>query len=98
MEIYEKAYTSTAKRRFDLLGYDVMLLRAVTDLRRYYVPKTLVRWFIDCMLSRPVRWCLDRGVSLRMAAVTYLAGRKINRLLSQVFVRPFRRRHMPVPG
>mgnify|MGYP000169368933 CR=1 FL=1 len=94
-DLYQRSYTSIAKRRFDWLGYHVLLLKAVVGLRRYHVPARAAHRFIDFMLTPSVRWCLDRRpVMLAMVGI-YMVGRKIRKSLLQVLVRPFRRRRRP---
>jgi radical SAM superfamily enzyme YgiQ (UPF0313 family) len=91
VQIYERAYTGKAKRRFDLLGYQVMLLRVVVYLRSHWVPSKVLHRFIDFMLARPVRFCLDRRWFKLSAVWVYLVGRHIRKTLYQIFVRPFRK-------
>jgi len=55
LDIYQRSYTSIAKRRFDWLGYHVLLLKAVVGLRRYGMPAGVAHRFIDFMLARPLR-------------------------------------------
>jgi anaerobic magnesium-protoporphyrin IX monomethyl ester cyclase len=97
-DIYQRSYTSIAKRRFDWLGYHVLLLKAVVGLRRYGVPAGFAHRFIDVMLARTVRWCLDRRAVMLAAVGAYLAGRKIHKSLLQTFVRPFRKRRKSSAG
>jgi radical SAM superfamily enzyme YgiQ (UPF0313 family) len=92
LDIYQRSYTSIAKRRFDWLGYHVLLLKAVVGLRRYGMPAGVAHRFIDFMLARPVRWCPDRKAFMLAMVGVYLAGRKVHKALVQVFVRPFRKR------
>lgn len=89
--IYKQVYTSKAKHRFDWLGYQVLLLRAVLRLRRWYVPSPIVHRFVDFMLTGPIRFCLDRRWFMLTAVAGYLVTRRIRKTFYQLFIRPFRK-------
>jgi len=90
-EIYERVLTGRAKRRFDRLGYHTMLLYAVIGLRRWRIPSAVLHRFVDFMLFRPVRFCLDRKWFKLSVLACYLVGRTIRKTVDQVFFRPFRK-------
>ncbi|NLE30211.1 MAG: B12-binding domain-containing radical SAM protein [Phycisphaerae bacterium] len=91
-EIFERVFAGKAKRRFDKLGYNTMLLQAVVNLRTKKIPSKLLHGFIDFMLATPVRFCLDTKPFKLAIVGIYLFGRSINKTLYQLFVRPFRKK------
>ncbi len=90
-EIYERVYTGKAKRSFTRLGYLVMLLQAVVNMRRLNIPSNWIHKFIDFMTARPVRFCLDRIWFKSLVFGIYLVGRSVRRIIYQLFFRPFRK-------
>jgi radical SAM superfamily enzyme YgiQ (UPF0313 family) len=89
-EIFERVFTGKAKRRFDRLGYHTMLLQAVVNLRKKKIPAGVLHRFIDTMLARPVRFCLDTQAFKFSVFGVYLLTRSIQKTIQQIFIRPFK--------
>ena len=88
-EIYEKVYSGKEKRRFDRLGYHTMLLQAVTNLQRKKIPSPILHKFIDTMLAKPIRFCLDRKWFKLTIFGAYMVSRSLSGIIYQIFLRPF---------